>query len=197
MQNNSYSTFVSWAKVVLPLGALVLLSTVFFLARAVDTEMSVPFSTIEDAARESRLSNPNFSGMTDPGASFQVSAKTIKPDASDPTRITIEAPTLRAIDPNEGEIRIRAGKAVLSDDLGKITFEDLVRLETSNGYTIESRGLSADLTAGRAQTDGALEIVTPFGGLSAGQLVVELGKTDGGATLLFQNGVRMTYRIKD
>lgn len=197
MQNNSYSTFVSWAKVVLPLGALVLLSTVFFLARTVDTEMSIPFSTIEEAARESRLSNPNFSGMTDPGASFQISAKTIKPDASNPSLITIEAPSLAAIDPSEGEIRIRSGIAVLNDDLTQITFNDLVRLETSNGYTIESRALSADLTLGQAETVGALEIVTPFGGLSAGKLIVDLGKTNGGATLLFQDGVRMTYRIKD
>ncbi len=197
MQNNSYSTFVSWAKVVLPLGALLLLSTVFFLARTIDTEMSIPFSTIEEAARESRLSNPNFSGVTDPGASFLVSAKTIKPDTSNPELITIEAPTLSALDPNEGEIRVRSGNAVLSDDMTKIAFDDLVRLETSNGYTVESHGLSLDLTLGHAETSGALEIITPFGGLTAGQLIVELGKTAGGATLLFTDGVKMTYRSKD
>lgn len=197
MQNNSYSTFVSWAKVLLPLGALMLLSTVFFLARTIDTDMSVPFATIQEAARESRLNAPNFSGMTEVGATFQVSAKSIKPNIESPDQIDIEAPSLTAAKSNEGEIFIRSGWASMTDGAKMLTFSDLVRIEISGGYTIESRGLIADLEQGNAKTSGPLEVITPFGGLLAGQLVIELGNSDGGAKLLFQHGVKMTYRIED
>lgn len=174
-----------------------LLSTVFFLARTIDTDMSVPFATILEAARESRLNAPNFSGMTEVGATFQVSAKSIKPNVESPDQIDIEAPSLTAAKSNEGEIFIRSGWASITDGAKTLTFSDLVRIEISGGYTIESRGLVADLEQGNAKTSGPLEVITPFGGLLAGQLVIELGNSDGGAKLLFQDGVKMTYRIED
>ena len=43
------------------------------------------------------------------------------------------------------------------------------RLETSTGYAMETRGLTADLAAGTLQTDGALEVRAPYGSLTAGR----------------------------
>jgi len=195
--DNRYSVFVSWAKIVLPLGALVLLSTVFFVAQSVTTETSIPFSEIEEVARESRLASPNFAGVTDDGAAFRVSAGSIKPDPTDDQRILVETPSLVAATANAQDISIRSGNGVLMPKAMQLSFGALVRLETSDGYTVETTSLSANLETGLIETDGALEVITPFGALSAGQLVVELGNDESGAKLLFKNGVKMTYQIED
>ena len=51
---NTYSTVVSWAKIILPLVALGLLSTLFLFSRTPDPNRAIPFAAVdvEELARE-------------------------------------------------------------------------------------------------------------------------------------------------
>jgi len=76
LDDNTYSRVVAWAKVLLPLLALALLSTLFLVARTVDPAQKLPFADIDvDAiAREQRIGAPKFNGVTKEGTAISLSA---------------------------------------------------------------------------------------------------------------------------
>jgi len=78
----TYSRVVAWLKVIFPLSALALLSTLFLFARSIDPEQSIPFADVDvkELAREPRITAPEFSGMTADGAAITISAATAKTD---------------------------------------------------------------------------------------------------------------------
>jgi lipopolysaccharide export system protein LptC len=66
-------------------------------------------------------------------------------------------------------------------------------LETSNGYTMETNGLVADLDAGTVTFDGALEVRAPFGAITAGRVTFQTDAGDLGQQMRFTDGVRLIY----
>lgn len=187
---NFYSQFVGFLKITLPLGALALMSTVFLFARAPTQDTTIPYAEIEEIAREPRLSGAQISSVADDGSIIELTARTARP-----TGTTITADALQAgIDTPDGiRIDIRAGAGEI-DNVAKIArLTGLARLETSNGYEMETSGFTANLTTGRIVSDGALEIQAPFGSLTAGRLVIETPDGTDSQVMLFQNGVRLVY----
>jgi lipopolysaccharide export system protein LptC len=88
---------------------------------------------------------------------------------------------------------MRAGSGEIDNAAQTARLSGLTRLETSNGYQMETAGVTADLTTGRVVSDGALEVHTPYGTLSAGQLIIETPEGSTSQQLIFQNGVRLVY----
>ena len=62
-----HSRMVAWLKVILPMAALALLSTLFLFSRNIDPTTTIPFTTIplEERARDERVSRPEFAGATE------------------------------------------------------------------------------------------------------------------------------------
>ena len=62
--DNAWSRWVALLKIVLPLIALALLSSIFLLSRTIDPTATIPFTEVdvEDRVREPRLTEPKFSG---------------------------------------------------------------------------------------------------------------------------------------
>jgi lipopolysaccharide export system protein LptC len=187
---NLYSQFVGFLKIILPLAALALMSTVFLFARAPSQENAIPYAEIEALAQEPRLSGAQLSGMTDDGSVIELTARTTRPSGD-----TISAEALAAgIDTADGiRIDIRAGGGEIDNTTRIARLTGLAHLQTSNGFEMEAAGFSADLTTGRIRSDGALEVQAPFGSLTAGQLVIETPEGADGQVMLFQNGVRLLY----
>mgnify|MGYP002173189719 CR=1 FL=1 len=90
-------------------------------------------------------------------------------------------------------IDIRAGRGEINNATRIARLTGLARIETSNGYEMETAGITANLTTGQITSDGALEIQAPFGSLTAGQMIIETPEGMGGQVMLFQNGVRLVY----
>ncbi|QQA42865.1 LPS export ABC transporter periplasmic protein LptC [Pelagovum pacificum] len=191
---DGYSTYVNWAKTILPLAALGLLSTLFLFARAPSIdEAQLPYRDIEELAREQQINAPAFSGVTDDGAIVSVAADRARPvdDAGQVIEITVIRGTIR--NPGGAQIEIRAGSGRLDSGTNIAELSDLARIDTSDGYQVETTGLTASLDTGRLETTGPLEAHAPFGELTAGRLVVE--STDGTASrMIFNEGVRLVYR---
>ncbi|MBT8410881.1 MAG: LPS export ABC transporter periplasmic protein LptC [Octadecabacter sp.] len=185
-----YSQFVGFLKITLPLAALALMSTVFLFARAPTIDSVIPYAEIEEIAREPRLSGAQMSGVSDNGSVIELKAREARPNGDITTVENITA----AIDTAEGtHIEIRAGAGEINDAEKTARLSGLARLETSNGYEMETSGLTADLTSGRIISDGALEIQAPYGSLTAGQLIIETPEGGDGQRMVFQNGVRLVY----
>lgn len=177
-------------KVALPLAALGLLSTIFLIARAPVKDGSIPYAEINEIAREPRVSGAQISGVAADGSVIELNAAIARPEGS-----LIHIETLSAdIETAEGvSIAIRAGTGEVDNETQIARLSGLARVETSNGYTMETAGVTADMASGRITSDGALEVHTPFGEMTAGQLIIEMGTDGAGQRMLFQDGVRLIY----
>lgn len=191
--DNRYTRFVQLAKITLPLIALGLLSTLFLFARGTGQSGEIPISDIEDMAREQRLSEPYFAGLATDGSQVSLSAQFARPDAEDPRLLLVNAPQLDVVDVDGVSVRISAGEGTV-DTLEKVArLGGLVRLDTSNGYSMETTALTADMNAGRVVSDAALEVRAPFGAITAGQVVIETPNGEDGQQMIFHKGVRLIY----
>ncbi|NDV02841.1 hypothetical protein [Pseudoroseicyclus tamaricis] len=189
--DNPYSVFVSWSKIVLPLIALGLLSTLFLFTRR-EEPVSVPVAELEEIAREQRLANPSYAGVATDGSAIAIAAEEISPDGEE--RFAILRPRAQ-IDAADGTgMRISAGAGTLDVPGNSAELRGLARLVTTNGYAMETEGVTADLASGRVESTGRLAVRAPFGELEAGRMAY--GGTDAGK-LIFSEGVRLLYDPPD
>ena len=191
--DNIHSQLVGWAKIILPLCALGLLSTLFLLARGPAEPSDIALAEVEAIAREQRVSAPEFSGVTDEGAIIVVSAKAARPDTSRPDTVSIDAMRLRMDNTDGSHVEVTATRGELDGRARLARFLGLARLETSTGYELETNGLIAELDTGIVTSDGLLEIRAPFGQLTAGKVTFQASPDATGQEMLFTNGVRLLY----
>lgn len=187
------STTIGILKIALPLVALALLSTVFLLAKAPNTDGAIPYAEIEEIARESRVSSAQISGVSTDGSVFEIIAESARPSA-----LGVEVQGLNAtVQTRSGvDIFIRAGEGDVNNQTQVAHLTGLTRLDTSNGYQMETMGLRASMDTGRIESDGELEVLTPFGEMTAGRMIIDDAPDGRGQRILFQDGVRLIYQPK-
>ena len=191
LADNAHTRVVNFLKITLTLGALALLATMFLFARAPISDSTIPYAEIEDIARESRVSAPEITGVTEDGSVVTITADIARPEGD-----VIHIDGIAAfIDATDGtDIELTAGVGSYDNAAQTAYLTDLARLVTSNGYRMETTGLIADLETGVVESDGPLEIQTPFGSLTAGHVRVETGGPGTGAGIVFNEGVRLIYQ---
>ena len=193
---DSRTQIVNWLKILLPLASLILLSTLFLLSRSQGSDPSIPFAEIEAIAREQRIAAPNFSGVTDDGSVITIAAETATPIEGS-GGLAIQMLSARIDATNGNRVDLSAGSGRIDTRRRTATLEGLTRVRTSNGYVMETRGLTADLASGRVTSDGAMEIRAPYGAITAGQLTIEPATDASGRQMLFTGGVRLIYDPKE
>lgn len=188
-----HSQLVGWAKILLPLCALGLLSTLFLFARGTTEPSDFALSEVAEIAREQRVSAPQFSGVTDNGSVIVVSARSARPDVARGGTLTIDEIRVR-LDAIDGSfVAVSAVQGEVDNAAQVARLFGLARMETSNGYEMETNGLTAELTTGLLESEGVLEIRAPFGELTAGKVTVQAKTQTSGQQMLFTNGVRLLY----
>ena len=80
-RRNLRSVVVAWLRVLLPLAALAILSTLFLLSRRPDPDAAIPYARIdaEARARDPRITAPSFAGVTSDGATIALTADRATP----------------------------------------------------------------------------------------------------------------------
>lgn len=191
---NFHSQLVGWAKIILPLCALALLSTLFLFARDANTPDEAALALAEEIAREQKITAPEFTGVTDNGDIIVIAAKSAQPDKARPNNIQINEITMR-LDATDGSfVEVTAVQGEVDGRTRIASFLGLARLQTSNGYVMETNGLIAELQTGRVTSNGLLEIRAPFGELTAGMVTFQAASQQAGQQMLFTNGVRLLYK---
>jgi len=198
--DNAYSRFIAWAKIVLPLLALAILSTLFLFSRGLDPGQTIPYADvdIEELAREPRITAPNYAGVTEDGAALSIFAQTARPDPDSPERVN--ALDLRAaIDAPDG-LRIDITSAIGTMDSRRRQAElgGGVRVETSTGFTLRTDRLTTSLDGALMAADSVITADSPLGSISAGQMRLERGDGETNHYLLvFKGGVKLIYIPQD
>ena len=197
LADNFHSHFVGWAKIILPLSALALLSTLFLFARQPGQAPEIPIAEIESLAREQKMSSPQFSGVTSNGSVIAVDAKNVRPDPELPDRLIVESLFLSLDGADGSHVEITSGSSVINGREQTAKLEGLARLTTSSGYVMETVGLTANLRSGEILSEGALEIQAPYGHIIAGRFKFTLSETGEGQQMLFTDGVKLLYTPRD
>jgi lipopolysaccharide export system protein LptC len=194
--DNFHSALVAWLKVLLPLIALGILSTLFLVTRTIDPENAIPFAEVDldERAREPRLTQPTWAGVTEDGASLTVHATEARPGAeggADPTAKTVRA---RLETPGGGRTDIAAASATLNEARHEVTLSGGVTIITSTGYAVETPGLRARLDRTGAESEGPVTGTGPAGKIAAGGLRITADpQAEGSYQLVFDKGVRLVY----
>ena len=190
----TYSRVVAWLKVIFPLSALALLSTLFLFARSIDPEQSIPFADVDvkELAREPRITAPEFSGMTADGAAITISAATAKTDPVKLEDATINRLAAVVQTPEGAELTAEADEGAIENArIARLTGN--VEIRTSTGYTITTDELTADLDKTLISSGGQVEATGPIGRVTAGKMSVLLQNNSGTSVLVFKNGVQVLY----
>jgi lipopolysaccharide export system protein LptC len=186
------SRLVAWAKVLLPLAALALLSTVFLLAREPGGPVEIPFARIEEIAREPRMDNPRLAGVAPDGTAVALTAERIAPLPGRPDAFALAAPRLETMGPEGDAARLAAEAGEVDGPTRTLRLTGGVRIEAERGIVVETPELTADLASGRAEA-GPVTAETPWGRIEAGGLNFVQGEGEG-ARLVFNRGVRLLYQ---
>ena len=191
-----YSRIVLWLKVVLPLLALGILSTLFFVAETLDPEAAIPYADVdvEKILREQGVTRPTFGGVTSGGATIALFADEVRPTAEQQDRLiarTMEA----SIDlPSGTRITIDSATGIVDATAQMATLQDGARLESSLGYVVETEKIIASLSNTSVVAPGNIRADGPAGQLTAGRMELTRTETPEPAYLLvFKNGVRLVY----
>ncbi|MEL6570568.1 MAG: LPS export ABC transporter periplasmic protein LptC [Pseudomonadota bacterium] len=191
---NFHTWLVGWLKILLPIGALALLSTLFLFARnPANQTQEIPIAQIEAIAQEQQITAPQFSGLTDDGSIVAVQAVEAKPQADNPDTLLVERLTIDLDTPEGTKLNITSGTSELNTVDQTARLNGLSRVITSTGYTMETNGLTADLKTGEIVSDGELAIQAPFGDVTAGKVRIHVTADGTGQQMVFTQGVRLVY----
>lgn len=191
-----HSRLVLWLKVVLPLLALAILSTLFFVAKTLDPEAAIPYAEVdvEKILREQGMTRPTFGGVTPDGVQISVSADAVRPEQDRRSRLTGITLNADLLIPDRGTIHIQSPEGVIDTGSGEAILQGGAELESSTGYRVESERIVTSYVEATAHADTEVRATGPAGNLVAGAM--ELARqTEAGESYLivFKNGVRLVY----
>ena len=188
---------IALLKVLLPLMALALLSTLFLLSRSTDPMASIPFAEAEvnERIRDQQITGPFFSGSTEQGDQISFSAGKIGV-ADGNGRITANDVSAQ-IDLSSG------ARLVFFADLGEVDIANdtsvlsgKVLITTSTGYIINSERLVSAMTSLNMESPDKIIAEGPLGTFSAGSMRLTLSEKTKFTQMVFTNAVKLIYDPK-
>ena len=195
-QDNFHSRLVAWMKIILPLAALGLLSTLFLLSRKVDLTSTIPFSQVdlEQRAHDQGATNPSFSGVATGGEQISFQAVSVRPDPDRPERMLAEGIQARLSLTNDTVIDIAGVQGEVDQGFLTANLSGNVRVITTTGYDIRTDRLNVEFDTLRAETPGPVVGTGPPGDLSAGRMILTQHGDSEVLHLLFTDGVKLVYK---
>lgn len=183
---------VAWLRVILPLIALAMLSSLFLLSRNPESGSAVPFAPDDGTAGQTGMVAPDFAGVTRDGAQIQLKADSSTVGAgggsvgegeADHVRLTWRAKGGLAADVTAPQARFDSDRVMLSGG---------VRMTTSSGWVMTTPEISAALDRDLIDAGSQVNALAPFGTLTAGGMRITR-QPDGEHLLDFTGGVRLLY----
>ena len=194
---DTYSRIVLWLKVALPLAALAILSTLFFVAETLDPEAAIPYAEVdvERILREQGATAPNFGGVTADGVKIALSAAAIRPAADDRNRWTGTTLTANFDLPSGAVITLDSPEGIVDATQRQAILQGGAVLTSTTGYRVTTEQIVASFDEGTVVAEKGIVAEGPPGTITAGRMV--LNRVDGDPPnhhLVFEDGVRLVYQ---
>ena len=191
-QRDAWSRAVRYAKVLMPLGALAILSTLFLLSRKIDSV--VDLTKFDPVAMEQTLASPRFAGVTDDGSLFTITARAANPVADQDTQIRVDSVEI-GFDLTDGSsVNATAPFALVDTSAKTVSLNEEAFISTSTGYQITSDNFEISYGEVRMATASAIKATGPAGLITADQLVLrDNGPDESDYQMIFSGNVHMIY----
>jgi lipopolysaccharide export system protein LptC len=197
IETDIHSRLIGWLKIILPLVALAILSTLFLVARTVDPNDAIPYAEVdvEDRLREPRITSPSYAGLTEDGAALTVTANEARPQAEDGAGARASALVATLETPDGARTDLRANAGQIDPAARRILLSGGVTISTSSGWRVQSESISAAMDTTDISAPTPVTATGPAGTLSAQsmQLTQDAGR-DGSYLLVFNGGVKLVYQ---
>lgn len=193
--DNLHSQIVAGMKILLPLAALGLLSTLFLISRTVDPSKSalVAEMDLNQKAQDLGATNPRFAGVTEHGDEILFAAAAALPDRDSPEHLTARDVTaqVRLSAGTVIDIRSRVADMHQKDMTAVLTGQ--VQITSSTGYVMETERLDTRLDVVFAEAPGQVTASGPLGNLTAGRMLLHDKTATNTPELLFSGGVKLIH----
>jgi lipopolysaccharide export system protein LptC len=193
--DNLHSRLVFWLKILLPLSALAILSTLFMVSRSINPDDAIRYADVDinDLMREPRLTLPNFAGMTTDGAALTLRAQEARLGPAEGITPGLISGLVGVLEtPDGARTDLAAAGAYLDDSGQKMVLGSGVTVSNSAGYLITTDTISVALDRTSLDTAGPIKATGPAGQIEAGEM--HLGLVGDSYVLVFKGGVRMIYQ---
>lgn len=193
---DTHTRVVGWLKVILPLTALAILSTLFLVARRIDPEAALPYAEVdvEDLAREPRMTAPTYAGTTSDGAALTLSADEARPAVEGASAAAVGM-RLALDTPDGARTELLAGSAVMQDTTREVILSGGVTVTTSSGYRLETEEVATKLDRTGLESRSEVTATGPAGEIRAdGMTLSQDARTPGAYVLVFNGAVRLVYQ---
>jgi lipopolysaccharide export system protein LptC len=198
--DNAWSRWVVLLKIVLPLIALALLSSIFLLSRTIDPTAAIPFTEVdvEDRAREPRLTAPKFSSVTSDGALVTLDAAEMRPDLAKAGSGTATDLRARMVSQTGETTDVVADHGTVDTEAGTYEMTGAVKAVLSTGYSIAAPKMAGLLNATQLDATGPVDATAPMGQITADAMQLRSDPAAPGQYLLVFNGrVRLVYEPQE
>ncbi len=195
LAETAHSRLVAGLKVLLPLTALVLLSTVFLLSRSTTDEPELTFFDDPEAIPErDTVTAPYYTGSTPEGHAVAITADSARPMPDDPAGVLADrlAASFRLTDGSR--ISVTADSAAVNEPADQMVLSGEVVIDSSTGYVLRTPELRSALRTIRADAPRGVTGRGPVGDLSAGSLRIREIGPEAAVQLIFTNGVKLVYQ---
>lgn len=189
-----HSRLVAFLKVLLPLAALGILSTLFLLSRSVDPTATIPFAEQEIAERMQgqQITAPRFSGTTPRGDEVRLTAtKALPGGAGRPGMAENLEGEIHLADGAVVTIRADTGIVNVPNDHAEFTGE--VTITTDAGYRLVTERLESGIRTLQVTSPGPVSGTGPVGQIDAGSMEITVENSKAPAHMVFKNGVKLVY----
>lgn len=194
--DNLHSRLVKVLKLVLPLLALALLSTLFLFSRKIDPEAAIPYATVDvaDRLRDPKMTDAGFASMTENGATLTLTAAEARPSATGGTMHQV----FGTLTNETGAVtHLTAADALLDSAQSLLVLSGGTKLESSAGYLVLSPGFDVATDLTRVESTGPITATGPIGDLSAQTMVLSQPVTGAPYLLVFKGKVRLIYKPQE
>ncbi|WP_240335614.1 hypothetical protein [Pseudotabrizicola algicola] len=195
-QSDFHSRLIGWLKILLPLVALGILSTLFLVARTIDPDNAIPYADVdvEDRLREPRMTAPNYAGLTADGAALTIRADEARPASDSGTRASALALSGVLETPDGGRTELLAGAGQIDPGARRILLTDGVTIRSSTGWQVQGENLTAAMDTTDIEMPDAVTATGPAGVVTADSLrLTQAGDGEDSYLLVFNGAVKLVY----
>ena len=194
-RDTRHTRIVTWLKILLPMVALGLLSTIFLLSKPLDPGGEIPFAdpSIADRADRQQVTGPRFSGVTEGGDVLTFRAESARPDTGAEGVLLASDLDAELSLADGSRVQLSAADAVLRTPDGTVELSGTVLVRTTTGYEVEAAGILTSYTDLTLTSLGPVAGKGPPGSFTAGGMRLEQDRESGDLQLRFTGGIKLLY----
>jgi lipopolysaccharide export system protein LptC len=198
--DNRYTLLVTWLKIVLPLIALALLSSIFLISKRIDPGTTLPDagSDLAERLREPRLTDPVFTGVAPDGAAVTVTADDMRPLPGSLTEGTARTLTVKVETTGGAILTLTAPHGKMDSEAQTLALSGGATVSTDDGYSLAAPEMTGSLPLSELTASGGVTGESPFGTIRSDRMLATRNPASPETHIVdFIGGVRLIYQAPE